>query len=214
MTLDGTDSDAVALPCAENPYVLVFDLFHSKNPARKDPRKLPAFKDISTSLRIFAVRSVVSFFLTFALNIGIRRLDQTTWRLFRIFKHLLWGWRLSHLSILLSVFLRSWMNRQPCLDQRKPKMRLLRYTSVSRLLLTWTIPENLIQRASIRDTTRNWIALVLALWTNGSSWALFTRMSFYDLHPCTENIVLFSLSMIRALWVHLWKTFLLTHRQR
>ncbi|KAF8803265.1 hypothetical protein BYT27DRAFT_7260300 [Phlegmacium glaucopus] len=53
MTLDGTDSEALALPSARDSYVLVLDAFHSKNPARKDPRKLPGFKDSSSNLRVF-----------------------------------------------------------------------------------------------------------------------------------------------------------------
>ena len=62
MTLDGTDSDAVALPSAEDSYVLDLEVFHSKNSARKDPRKLPGLKDVSTTLRVFEVRFILSRF--------------------------------------------------------------------------------------------------------------------------------------------------------
>ena len=62
MTLDGTDSDAVALPSGEDSYVLSLEVFHSRNSARKDPRKLPGLKDVSTNLRVFAVRFILSRF--------------------------------------------------------------------------------------------------------------------------------------------------------
>ena len=62
MTLDGTDSDAIALPSAEDSYVLDLEVFHPKNSARKDPRKLPGLKDVSTTLRVFEVRFILSHF--------------------------------------------------------------------------------------------------------------------------------------------------------
>ncbi|KDR86096.1 hypothetical protein GALMADRAFT_205284 [Galerina marginata CBS 339.88] len=48
MTLDGTDSDALALPSVDDSYILVLDAFHSKNSAKKDPH-------LSTNLRVFAI---------------------------------------------------------------------------------------------------------------------------------------------------------------
>ena len=55
MTVDGSDSDSLALPSAEDAYVLVIEAFNSSNRARKDPRKLPGFKDLSTNLRVITV---------------------------------------------------------------------------------------------------------------------------------------------------------------
>ena len=55
MVADGSESDALALPGTEDSYVLVVETFHSKNRARKDPRKLPGFKDLSTNLRVITV---------------------------------------------------------------------------------------------------------------------------------------------------------------
>ena len=52
---DRSESDALALPSTEDSYVLVVETFHSKNRARKDPRKLPGFKDLSTNLRVITV---------------------------------------------------------------------------------------------------------------------------------------------------------------
>ena len=62
MTLDGTDSDAVALLSAEDSYVLGLEVFHSKNSARKDPRKLPGLNDVSTNLRVFEVQFILGRF--------------------------------------------------------------------------------------------------------------------------------------------------------
>ena len=57
MTVDGSDSDSLTLPSAEDAYVLVIEAFNSSNRARKDPRKLPGFKDLSTNLRVITVRA-------------------------------------------------------------------------------------------------------------------------------------------------------------
>jgi hypothetical protein len=57
MSVDGSDSDSLALPSAEDAYVLVIEAFNSSNRARKDPRKLPGFKDLSTNLRVITVRT-------------------------------------------------------------------------------------------------------------------------------------------------------------
>ncbi|KIK03919.1 hypothetical protein K443DRAFT_121259 [Laccaria amethystina LaAM-08-1] len=55
MSVDGSDSDSLALPSAEDAYVLVIEAFNSSNRARKDPRKLPGFKDLSTNLRVITI---------------------------------------------------------------------------------------------------------------------------------------------------------------
>ena len=55
MVANRSESDALALPSAEDSYVLVVETFHSKNRARKDPRKLPGFEDLSTNLRVITV---------------------------------------------------------------------------------------------------------------------------------------------------------------
>ena len=57
MTVDGSDSNSLTLPSAEDAYVLVIEAFNSSNRARKDPRKLPGFKDLSTNLRVITVRT-------------------------------------------------------------------------------------------------------------------------------------------------------------
>ncbi|KAJ7884836.1 hypothetical protein B0H14DRAFT_3740925 [Mycena olivaceomarginata] len=48
MTVDGSDSNSVALLSVEEAYVLVVEAFHSGNRARKDPRSIPFF--VSSSL--------------------------------------------------------------------------------------------------------------------------------------------------------------------
>jgi len=77
--IDGSDSNLLALPSSEDPYVLIVEAYHSKNMARKDPRKLPGFKDLSTSLRVITVRltSFVFDFFPSAFNTA-RLLGQTT----------------------------------------------------------------------------------------------------------------------------------------
>jgi hypothetical protein len=62
MTVDGGDSGSLALPSAEDAYVLVVEFYYSKNRARKDPRKLPKLKDLSTSLRVITVRFIFDIF--------------------------------------------------------------------------------------------------------------------------------------------------------
>ena len=57
MTVDGSDSDSLALPSADDAYVLVIEAFNSSNRVRKDPRKLPGFKDLSANLRVITVRT-------------------------------------------------------------------------------------------------------------------------------------------------------------
>ncbi|KAI6009768.1 hypothetical protein BKA83DRAFT_4415326 [Pisolithus microcarpus] len=52
MMVDGSDSSSLAFPSAEDAYVFVVETYHSTNRARKDPRKLPGLKELSTSLRV------------------------------------------------------------------------------------------------------------------------------------------------------------------
>ncbi|KAI6160606.1 hypothetical protein EDD17DRAFT_1600181 [Pisolithus thermaeus] len=52
MMVDGSDSRSLAFPSAEDAYVFVVETYHSTNRARKDPRRLPGLKDLSTSLRV------------------------------------------------------------------------------------------------------------------------------------------------------------------
>ena len=68
MTVDGSDSNSLTLPSAEDAYVLVIEAFNSSNRARKDPRKLPGFKDLSTNLRVITVRTCHDHSLPCVLN--------------------------------------------------------------------------------------------------------------------------------------------------
>ncbi|KAI6107724.1 hypothetical protein EDD16DRAFT_1831494 [Pisolithus croceorrhizus] len=52
MMVDGSDSSSLAFPSAEDAYVFVVETYHSTNRARRDPRKLPGLKELSTSLRV------------------------------------------------------------------------------------------------------------------------------------------------------------------
>jgi len=74
MTVEGSDSNSLALPSTEDAYVLVVETFHSKNRVRKDPRKLPGFKELSTHLRVITVR----FFPLFFSVAGIHHNSQTS----------------------------------------------------------------------------------------------------------------------------------------
>ena len=56
MTIDGSDSDALALPSTEDAYILYVEAYYSRNKKRKDPRRLPGFEDLSTNLRVITVR--------------------------------------------------------------------------------------------------------------------------------------------------------------
>lgn len=88
MVADGSESDALALPCTEDSYVLVVETFHSKNRARKDPRKLPGFKDLSTNLRVITVFFFFPSYITVSWVYMVpRRLGQTTWKVFLTSRH-------------------------------------------------------------------------------------------------------------------------------
>ncbi|KAF8188174.1 hypothetical protein K438DRAFT_1972362 [Mycena galopus ATCC 62051] len=52
MTVDGSDSDSLALPTVGEAYVLVVEAFSSRNRARKDPRRLAGLEDLNTGLRV------------------------------------------------------------------------------------------------------------------------------------------------------------------
>lgn len=86
MTLDGTDSNAVTLPSGDESYVLILDVFHSKDRARKDPRKLPGLKEFSTNLQVFTVRFIHKSLPLFALSV-LRHLDLKTRKVFLTFRH-------------------------------------------------------------------------------------------------------------------------------
>jgi hypothetical protein len=65
MMIDGSNSNTLALPSSEDAYVLIVEAYHSKNKARKDPRNLPEFKDLSTCLRVITVRLTPFVFISF-----------------------------------------------------------------------------------------------------------------------------------------------------
>ncbi|KAF8806823.1 hypothetical protein BYT27DRAFT_7256829 [Phlegmacium glaucopus] len=73
MTLDGSNSDSLALLSAEDAYVLIIEVFHSKNVERRDPQKLPISKDLSTDLCVITVSSIFAIFVRFTfITIHIR----------------------------------------------------------------------------------------------------------------------------------------------
>jgi len=47
--------NSCAIPATDQPSILIFEFFHSKNKRRRDPLKLPQRGDLSSSLRIASV---------------------------------------------------------------------------------------------------------------------------------------------------------------
>jgi hypothetical protein len=55
MVVSESGMDSYAIPATDQPSVLTFEFFHSKNPHKRDPLLLPECGDVSSDLRIVSV---------------------------------------------------------------------------------------------------------------------------------------------------------------
>ena len=131
MTVDGSDSDSLALPSAEDAYVLVIEAFNSSNRARKDPRKLPGFKDLSTNLRVIKVRTCHDHSLPCVLN-NTQTSRPNTMKSFPDFQTFTVNDCLFHIENSLETLSRSLITPRKCLTPEEPKMRSSRFIQVSK----------------------------------------------------------------------------------
>jgi hypothetical protein len=56
MTVIESGMNSYALPATDQPTVLIFEFFHSKNKRRREPLTLPERGDLNSNLRIASVR--------------------------------------------------------------------------------------------------------------------------------------------------------------
>ena len=72
MVVNESGTDSYAIPATDQPSVLTFGFFHSKNPHKRDPLLLPECGDVSSDLRIVSVcylqLDIISSQLTFLFH--------------------------------------------------------------------------------------------------------------------------------------------------
>jgi len=131
MTVDGSDSDSLALPSAEDAYVLVIEAFNSGNRARKDPRKLPGFNDLSTNLRVITVRTCHDQPPPCVYN-NTQTSRPNVMKSFPDFQTFTVNDTLFHIENSLETQFRFSMNPRKCLAPEEPRMRSSRFMQVSK----------------------------------------------------------------------------------
>ena len=131
MTVDGSDSDSLALPSAEDAYVLVIEAFNSSNRARKDPRKLPGFKYLSTNIRVITVRTCHDHSLRCVLS-NTQTSRPNTMKSFPDFQTFTVNDALFHIENSLETLSRFSMSPRKYPAPEEPRMRSSRFMQVSK----------------------------------------------------------------------------------
>lgn len=60
MVVNESGMDSYAVPATDQPSALTFEFFHSRNPRKRDPLMLPEHGNLSSSLRVMSVCSLLS----------------------------------------------------------------------------------------------------------------------------------------------------------